>query len=165
MCGCFCRNIIIGCLSMTDKCIGILKLDGVKQLKNLFAYERKSSKVLNWVSSDNWAKLQRYWEDPEFQKLSSQNKKNRIGDREGVGPSFRTCGAIPIIEQRRRLVMMSIFKQILLFNDLLTVTQPTCNLCNRSHFKGNQQSISCTRTPTCVGRMTIRAIGCAKNWS
>ncbi|KAJ8450527.1 hypothetical protein Cgig2_020164 [Carnegiea gigantea] len=32
----------------------------------------------------------------------------------------------------------------------------------RSHFKGNQQSMSCTRTPTCAERRTIRQLGVQK---
>ncbi|KAJ8450676.1 hypothetical protein Cgig2_021148 [Carnegiea gigantea] len=32
----------------------------------------------------------------------------------------------------------------------------------RPYFKGNQQLMSCARTPTCAGRRTIRAIRCAK---
>ncbi|KAJ8429167.1 LOW QUALITY PROTEIN: hypothetical protein Cgig2_010117 [Carnegiea gigantea] len=75
------------------------EVNRAKQLKNLFAYACKSSKV----SSDSWALLQKYWKDPDFQKLSTQNKKNCSSDPEGMDPSLHTCRAIPITEQRGRL--------------------------------------------------------------
>lgn len=76
-----------------------------KQLKNLFAYARKTGKVPDFVSPDNWAQLQKYRQSPDFQKLSSKNKKNRSSNSEGVGPSLHTCGAIPITEWRRRMAV------------------------------------------------------------
>jgi len=83
-------------------------ISGAKQLKNLFAYARKLGKGPDWVSPDNWARLLKYWEGPDFQKLSAQNKKNRSSDPEGVGPSLHTCGSIPITERRSQLVMYNI---------------------------------------------------------
>ena len=83
-------------------------MSGAKQLKNLFAYARKLGKVPDWVSPDNWAQLQKYWEGPDFQKISAQNKKNRSSDPEFVGPSLHTRGSIPITERRRRLVISNI---------------------------------------------------------
>ncbi|KAJ8433272.1 hypothetical protein Cgig2_001670 [Carnegiea gigantea] len=79
------------------------EVSGAKQLKNLFAYARKLGKVPDWVSPSNWAQLQKYWEGFDFQKLSSQNKKNRSSDPEGMGPSLHTYASIPITEQCRRL--------------------------------------------------------------
>ena len=47
----------------------------------------------------------KHWsEDDKFKKLSQQNKKNRLSDAEGFGPSLHTCGSIPIGERKRRLV-------------------------------------------------------------
>lgn len=48
---------------------------------------------------------QKYWEGPNFQKISAQNKKNRSSDPEGMGPSLHTCGSIPMTERRRRLAV------------------------------------------------------------
>ena len=47
-----------------------------KQLKNLFAYEWKLGKMLDFLSPDNLEKLKKYWESPEVKKLSVQNRKN-----------------------------------------------------------------------------------------
>ena len=47
----------------------------------------------------------KHWDkDDKFKKVSEQNKKNRLGDPKGVGPSLHTCGSIPISERKRRLV-------------------------------------------------------------
>lgn len=81
------------------------EVSGAKQLKNLFAYARKLGKGPDWVSPHNWAQLQKYWEDPDFQKISAQNKKNRSSDPEGMGPSLHTCGSILMTERRRRLAV------------------------------------------------------------
>ncbi|KAJ8432027.1 hypothetical protein Cgig2_026730 [Carnegiea gigantea] len=78
---------------------------GAKQLMNFFTYARKSGKVPDFVSPNNWAQLQKYWECPDFQTLSSQNKKNRSSDHDGVDPSLRTCGPTPITEWRRRMAV------------------------------------------------------------
>ena len=48
--------------------------------------------------------LKHWTEDDKFKKLSKQNKKNRLSDPEGLGPSLHTCGSIPISERKRRLV-------------------------------------------------------------
>ena len=84
------------------------EVSGAKQLKNLFAYARKLGKVPDWVSPDNWAQLQKYWEGLDLQKISAQNKKDRNSDPEGVGTSLHTCGSIPITERRRRLVISNL---------------------------------------------------------
>ena len=65
-------------------------VSGAKQLKNLFAYACKIGKGPDWVSPDNWARLLKHWEGPDFHKLSAQNKKNHSSDPEGVGPSLHS---------------------------------------------------------------------------
>lgn len=47
--------------------------------------------------------LKHWSEDDKFKKLSQQNKKNRLSDPEGLGPSLHTCGSILISERKRRL--------------------------------------------------------------
>jgi len=51
-----------------------------------------------FISPDNLEKLKNYWECEEFKKLSSIGKKNDTSDVDGVGPSWHTCGAIPMTE-------------------------------------------------------------------
>jgi len=77
---------------------------GAKQLKSMFAYARKTGKMPKFLSPDNAEQLRKYWESPDFKKVSEQNKKNRNSDQGGVGPSLHTCGAIPVTEWRRRYV-------------------------------------------------------------
>ena len=48
--------------------------------------------------------LKHWSEDDKFKQLSQQNKKNRLSDAEGFGPSLHTCGLIPISERKRCLV-------------------------------------------------------------
>ena len=48
--------------------------------------------------------LKHWSDDDKFKKLSQQNKKNRLSDVEGFGPSLHTCGSIPISERKRCLV-------------------------------------------------------------
>jgi len=58
------------------------------------------------MSPDNMEQLRKYWESPEFKKLSEQNKKNYNNDQDGVRPSQHTCGVIPVTEWHRRFVRM-----------------------------------------------------------
>jgi len=60
----------------------------------------------DFMSPDNITQLKKYWESPEFKKLSEQNKKNRNSDQDGIEPSLHTCGSIPVTEWRRRLMRM-----------------------------------------------------------
>jgi len=60
-----------------------------------------------FISPDNLEKLKKYWESEDFKKLSATGKTNRKSDVHGVGPSLHTCGAIPMIEWRRRFVSIA----------------------------------------------------------
>jgi len=51
------------------------EIRGTKQLKRMFAYARKSTKMPDFMSPDNVEQLRKYWESPDFKKLSEQNKK------------------------------------------------------------------------------------------
>jgi len=73
------------------------EIQRAKQLKNLFAYVRKTGKMPDFMSPDNVEQLKKYWESPEFKKLS-EHKKNRNSDCDGVGPSLHTCGSILVTE-------------------------------------------------------------------
>ena len=53
---------------------------GAKQLKSMFAYARKTGKMPKFLSPDNAEQLRKYWESPDFKKVSDQNKKNRNSD-------------------------------------------------------------------------------------
>lgn len=65
------------------------EIKGAKQLKNMFAYSRKSCKLLDFVSPNNLQPLQKYWKSLDFQKLSVQNKKSNNSDRQWVPPYTR----------------------------------------------------------------------------
>jgi len=77
---------------------------GAKQLKSMFAYARKTRKMPTFMTPDNAEQLRKYWESPDFKKLSEQNKKNQNSDQGGLGPSLHTCGSIPVTGWRRRYV-------------------------------------------------------------
>ena len=74
------------------------EIRGAKQLKNMFAYARKTGKIPDFMSPNNMDQLRKYWESADFQKLSEQNKKNHNSDHDGVGPSLHSCGAILVTE-------------------------------------------------------------------
>ena len=76
-------------------------------MKNIFYYARKTGKMPKVISPDNLKKLKKYWESEDFKKLSSTRKTNRRSDVDGVGPSFDTCGAIPMTEWQRRFVRIA----------------------------------------------------------
>ena len=48
---------------------------GAKQVKSMFAYARKTGKMPKFLSPDNAEQLRKYWESPDFKKVSDQNKK------------------------------------------------------------------------------------------
>jgi len=46
----------------------------------MFAYARKTVKMPTFMSPDNVEQSRKYWESPDFKKLSEQNKKNQNSD-------------------------------------------------------------------------------------
>jgi len=82
------------------------KIRAAKQLKNMFTYAQKSGKIPDFMSPNNVEQLRKYWESPDFKKLSEQNKKNGNSEQDGVGPSLHTCGTIPVTEWHRRFVSL-----------------------------------------------------------
>ncbi|KAJ8439597.1 hypothetical protein Cgig2_024184 [Carnegiea gigantea] len=76
---------------------------------------------------DSYATLQKYWETPEFQKLSEQNRKNRSSNLDGDGPSKHSCGARPMSAWRRRLTARNKSEEptdIALFSDTHQIRDP-----------------------------------------
>ena len=59
----------------------------------MFVYGRKTGKMSTFMSPNNVEQLKKYWESPNFKKLSDKNKKNLNSDQGGMGPSLHTCGA------------------------------------------------------------------------
>ena len=74
------------------------EIRGAKQVKNVFSYARKMENMPKFISPDNLEKLKKYWDSFEFQKFSSQAKKNCHSDVDCVGPSLHTYGSIPMTE-------------------------------------------------------------------
>ena len=78
---------------------------GATRLKDILGYVRKYNKKPKWLPPRVWNDRLKHWSDGDkFKKLSQQNKKNRLSDVEGFGPSLHTCGSISISERKRRLV-------------------------------------------------------------
>ena len=68
---------------------------GVSRLRDIFGYARKYNKKPKWLPPSVWNEMVKHWsEDDNFKKLSQQNKKNRLSDEEGFGPSLHTFGSI-----------------------------------------------------------------------
>jgi len=101
-----CRSVIIGCLSMIASWGGIWKFKALNTWRTCLPTSESQEKCQIFMSPDNMEQLRKYWESPEFKKLSEQNKKNYNNDQDGVRPSQHTCGVIPVTEWHRRFVRM-----------------------------------------------------------
>ena len=78
---------------------------GATRLRDILGYSRKFNKKSKWLPSSVWNEMLKHWsEDDKFNKLSQQNKKNKLSDTKGFSPSLHICGSIPITERKRRLV-------------------------------------------------------------
>ena len=78
---------------------------GTIRLRNILRYAKKYNKKPKWLPPSVWNEIVKHWsEDDNFKKLNQQNKKNRLSDAEGFGPSLHTYGSIPISERKMRLV-------------------------------------------------------------
>ena len=71
------------------------EIQGAKQLKSMFAYARKTGKMPKFLSPDNAEQLRKYWESPDFKKVSEQNKKNRNSDQGAWDHPFTHVVLVP----------------------------------------------------------------------
>ena len=77
---------------------------GASRLRDTFGELRKRRKQPLWLSDSTWKSLQEYWASEKFLKMSSQAKKNRNSEQDGLGPSLHRSGSVPFTEHRRRMV-------------------------------------------------------------
>ena len=63
-----------------------------------FTFEIKKPKCVSKAMVKHWD------EDDKFKKLSAQNKKNRMSDLEGLGPSLYTCRSISMSGRKMGLI-------------------------------------------------------------
>ena len=71
------------------------------QLKDILGYVRKFNKKPKWLPPSVWNEMLKHWsEDDKFKKLSQQNKKNRLSDPEGLGPSLYKYCSIRLVKGR-----------------------------------------------------------------
>jgi len=95
---------------------------GNARLKDFLGRVRKHNKKPVWLSDAQWEGLQQHWANEHYKKLYETPQKNRLGTRESGGPSFHTCGSIPMHEHRRRLINELIFAMYLFkFNTVFCV--------------------------------------------
>jgi len=73
----------------------------------MFTRARKKREKPSFVSPYSYETLRKYWETPEFQKLSKQNHKNRNSSPDSDRPSKHTCSARPMPAWCGRLVMFA----------------------------------------------------------
>ena len=64
------------------------KIRGAKQLKEHVCVRTQDRENAQIFVPDNAEQLRKYWESPDFKKLSDQNKKNCNSDQGGVGHHF-----------------------------------------------------------------------------
>ena len=63
--------------------------------------DRETNGKPTWIGEDSWRGLTTYWDSPEFQRLSAQNKANRASTK---GGAVHTSGRIAHSEVARFLV-------------------------------------------------------------
>lgn len=74
---------------------------GASRLRDTFGELRKRRKEPLWLSDSTWKSLQEYWASEKFLKMSSQAKKNRNSEQDGLGHSLHRSGSVPFTKHRR----------------------------------------------------------------
>ena len=102
---------------------------GASRLRDTFGELRKRMKQPLWLSDSTWKSLQDYWAFEKFLKTSSQAKKNRNSDQDGLGPSLHRSGSVPFTVHRRRMVSAWFIISCTYFSQRLLQLEPSsCTL-------------------------------------
>ena len=122
----------------------------------------RQKKMPNFISPDNLEKFKKYWDNSEFQKMGSQNKKNHNIDVDGVGPSLHTCGFIPMSKWHLRLIRI-LYPFLIRFSLFTSLTHYLYIICYQSHLIENSVSMNDIRTHNSTYTRGRKTVGCVKN--
>lgn len=88
------------------------KTSGLRLKDSVYVLKQKwldNKHLPRWIKSSVWEGLSAYWEDKANKTRSKLCSGNRNSPRGGYGPAKHTCGSMPYVRKRNKMVIFSLY--------------------------------------------------------